>query len=114
MKSLRCFTLHGTAVDCDQNIKLDEISVLADPGTIRVLGVFLMGPARVLFGKDPADTWSDGSYIGKPEWPLNPPGPEEVPSQVQAMVAKVLPSKSWDMLEKGKDMAQTGNRENST
>ncbi|WP_180698823.1 DUF2345 domain-containing protein, partial [Pseudomonas crudilactis] len=66
------------------------------------------GPARVLFGKDPADTWSDGSYIGKPEWPLNPPGPEEVPSQVQAMVAQVLPSKSWDMLEKGKDMAQTG------
>lgn len=66
------------------------------------------GPARVLFGKDPADTWSDGSYIGKPEWPLNPPGAEEVPSQVQAMVAQVLPSKSWDILEKGKDMAQTG------
>jgi type VI secretion system secreted protein VgrG len=39
---------------------------------------------------------------------LNPPGPEEVPSQVQAMVAQVLPSKSWDMLEKGKNMAQTG------
>ncbi|MBX9408400.1 type VI secretion system tip protein VgrG, partial [Pseudomonas baetica] len=66
------------------------------------------GPARVLFGKDPADTWSDGSYIGKPEWPLNPPGAEDVPSQVQAMVAQVLPSKNWDMLEKGKDMAQTG------
>jgi type VI secretion system secreted protein VgrG len=66
------------------------------------------GPARVLFGKDPADTWSDGSYIGKPEWPLNPPGAEDVPSQVQAMVAQVLPSKSWEMLEKGKDMAQTG------
>jgi type VI secretion system secreted protein VgrG len=66
------------------------------------------GPARVLFGKDPADTWSDGSYIGKPEWPLNPPGAEDVPSQVQAMVAQVLPSKSWDLLEKGKDMAQTG------
>lgn len=32
MKSLRCFTIHGTAVDCDQNIKLDEISVLADLG----------------------------------------------------------------------------------
>jgi type VI secretion system secreted protein VgrG len=62
----------------------------------------------VLFGKDPADTWSDGSYIGKPEWPLNPPGAEDVPSQVQAMVAQVLPSKSWEMLEKGKDMAQTG------
>jgi type VI secretion system secreted protein VgrG len=66
------------------------------------------GPAQVLFGKDPADTWSDGSYIGKPEWPLNPPGAEDVPSQVQAMVAQVLPSKSWEMLEKGKDMAQTG------
>ncbi|WP_095188728.1 type VI secretion system tip protein VgrG [Pseudomonas sp. Irchel 3E19] len=66
------------------------------------------GPARVLFGKDPADTWSDGSYIGKPEWPLNPPGAAEVPSQVQAMVAQVLPTKNWDMLEKGKAMAQTG------
>ncbi|WP_339446906.1 type VI secretion system Vgr family protein [Pseudomonas sp. EA_5y_Pfl2_R50] len=66
------------------------------------------GPARVLFGKDPADTWSDGSYIGKPEWPLNPPGAEDVPSQVQAMVAQVLPSKNWDVLEKGKALAETG------
>jgi len=66
------------------------------------------GPARVLFGKDPADTWSDGSYIGKPEWPLNPPGAEDIPSQVQAMVAQALPSKNWDMLEKGKELAQTG------
>jgi type VI secretion system secreted protein VgrG len=39
---------------------------------------------------------------------LNPPGAEDVPSQVQAMVAQVLPNKNWDMLEKGKDMAQTG------
>ncbi|PMX16765.1 type VI secretion system tip protein VgrG, partial [Pseudomonas sp. FW215-R4] len=66
------------------------------------------GPARVLFGKDPADTWSEGSYIGKPEWPLNPPGAEDVPSQVQAMVAQALPSKNWDLLEKGKELAQTG------
>ncbi|MFJ3008284.1 type VI secretion system tip protein VgrG [Pseudomonas fluorescens] len=66
------------------------------------------GPARVLFGKDPADTWSEGSYIGKPEWPLSPPGAEYVPSQVQAMVAQALPSKNWDVLEKGKDMVQTG------
>jgi type VI secretion system secreted protein VgrG len=62
----------------------------------------------VLFGKDPADTWSDGSYIGKPEWPLQPPSVEDVPSQVQAMVAQVLPSKNWDVLEKGKALAQTG------
>ncbi|WP_330207463.1 type VI secretion system Vgr family protein [Pseudomonas sp. AM14(2022)] len=66
------------------------------------------GPARVLFGKDPADTWSEGSYIGKAEWPLKPPATEDVPSQVQAMVAQVLPNKHWDMLEKGKDMAQSG------
>ncbi|WLG42752.1 type VI secretion system tip protein VgrG [Pseudomonas sp. FP1740] len=66
------------------------------------------GPARVLFGKDPADTWSDGSYIGKPEWPLKPPSVEDVPSQVQAMVAQVLPSKNWDVLEKGKELAQGG------
>ncbi|PMX20080.1 type VI secretion system tip protein VgrG, partial [Pseudomonas sp. FW215-R4] len=66
------------------------------------------GPARVLFGKDPADTWSEGSYIGKPEWPLNPPGAEDIPSQVQAMVAQALPSKNWDLLEKGKELAQTG------
>jgi type VI secretion system secreted protein VgrG len=66
------------------------------------------GPARVLFGKDPADTWSDGSYIGKPEWPLNPPGAEDIPRQVHAMAAQVLPSKSWDTLEKGKGLAQTG------
>ncbi|KII32858.1 MULTISPECIES: Imm32 family immunity protein [Pseudomonas] len=42
MRRLRDFSIHGTAVDCDQNIKLDEISILADPGTIRALGVFLI------------------------------------------------------------------------
>jgi len=68
------------------------------------------GPARVLFGKDPADTWSDGSYIGKPEWPLTPPNADDIPSQVQAMVAKALPSagSSAELLEKGKGLAQTG------
>src|SRR5471030_846271 len=66
------------------------------------------GPARVMFGKDPADTWSDGSYIGKPEWPLQPPGAEDIPGPVQAMVAQVLPSKNWDVLETGKSLAQSG------
>jgi len=66
------------------------------------------GPARVMFGKDPADTWSDGSYIGKPEWPLQPPSAEDIPGPVQSMVAQVLPSKNWDVLEKGKSLAQTG------
>ncbi|UZE13506.1 type VI secretion system tip protein VgrG [Pseudomonas sp. B21-053] len=66
------------------------------------------GPARVMFGKDPADTWSDGSYIGKAQWPLSPPSAEDIPGPVQAMVAQVLPSKNWDVLEKGKALAQTG------
>lgn len=68
------------------------------------------GPARVMFGKDPADTWSEGSYIGKPDWPLSPPTSGGIPSQVQAMVAKVLPSASGsaDLLAKGKGLAQTG------
>jgi type VI secretion system secreted protein VgrG len=66
------------------------------------------GPARVMFGKDPADTWSDGSYIGKPEWPLSPLTEDDIPSQVQAMVAQVLPSKNWDVLEQGKALAQSG------
>ncbi|KAA0996532.1 type VI secretion system tip protein VgrG [Pseudomonas sp. ANT_J12] len=66
------------------------------------------GPARVMFGKDPADTWSDGSYIGKPEWPLQPPSAEDIPGPVQSMVAQVLPSKNWDVLETGKALAQSG------
>lgn len=27
------------------------------------------GPARVSFGKDPADTWAESSYVAKPAWP---------------------------------------------
>ncbi|CAI8922025.1 hypothetical protein [Pseudomonas zeae] len=50
------------------------------------------GPARVLFGQDPSDTWNTGSYIGKPQWPLNPPSAQDTPSPVQALIAKVLPS----------------------
>ncbi|PNY78743.1 type VI secretion system Vgr family protein [Pseudomonas fluorescens] len=50
------------------------------------------GPARVLFGQDPAYTWCDGSYIGKPQWPLNPPSAKDTPSPVQALIAKARPS----------------------
>lgn len=42
MKKLTKFTVHGTAVGSDKNIQLDEISILADPETIRNLGVFLI------------------------------------------------------------------------
>ncbi|WP_458378445.1 type VI secretion system Vgr family protein [Pseudomonas chlororaphis] len=68
------------------------------------------GPARVMFGTDPADTWSDGSYIGKPEWPREPPGAESIPAQAQTLVAQVLPSvgNSKELLEKGAGLAKTG------
>jgi type VI secretion system secreted protein VgrG len=65
------------------------------------------GPARVLFGADPADTWSQGSYVGKPEWPPKLPGADSIPAQVQSMVASVLPSSS-ELLEQGKGLAQSG------
>jgi len=42
MKKLKAFTVHGTAVGSDKSIKLDEISILADPETLRNLGVFLI------------------------------------------------------------------------
>ena len=66
------------------------------------------GPARVLFGADPADTWSQGSYVGKPEWPPKLPGADSIPAQVQSMVASVLPSGSSELLEQGKGLAQSG------
>lgn len=59
------------------------------------------GPGRVAFGKDPADTWTDGSVIGKPEWPATPPSAGAVPAQLEAAVTEVLPSKNWDVLEHG-------------
>jgi hypothetical protein len=40
MKRLTEFTVHGTAVGSDASIQLDEVSILADPQTIRELGVF--------------------------------------------------------------------------
>lgn len=42
MKKLNKFTVHGTAVGSDTSIQLDEVSILADPQTIRELGVFLI------------------------------------------------------------------------
>ncbi|GFM80421.1 hypothetical protein PSCICN_11130 [Pseudomonas cichorii] len=68
------------------------------------------GPAQVKFGPDPADTWSDGSYIGKPEWPAEQPESDSAPSSIQAMVASVLPSegKAAELLDSGKALAKGG------
>ncbi|MCV4341780.1 type VI secretion system Vgr family protein [Pseudomonas capsici] len=68
------------------------------------------GPARVVFGKDPADTWSEGSYIGKPEWPREKPVSDDAPSSIQAMIANVLPTegKAAALAEGGMEMARSG------
>ncbi len=42
MKTLKKFTVHGTAVGSDRSVQLDEISILAEPDTLRVLGEFLI------------------------------------------------------------------------
>lgn len=42
MKKLAKFTVLGTAVNSDQEIKLDEVSILADPETLREIGRFLI------------------------------------------------------------------------
>ena len=45
MKKLKTFTVQGTAVGSDQRIQLDEISILAEPDTLRALGEFLIKAA---------------------------------------------------------------------
>jgi hypothetical protein len=52
LKKLKAFTVHGTAVGSDQSIQLDEISILAEPDTLRALGEFLI--------KASADMVADG------------------------------------------------------
>ncbi|WP_157838113.1 hypothetical protein [Pseudomonas sp. PH1b] len=46
LSTLKKFTLHGTAVGSEQSIQLDEISILAEPDTLRELGVFLINAAH--------------------------------------------------------------------
>lgn len=42
MEKLKHFSVQGTAVGSDQSIQLDEISILAEPETLRALGEFLI------------------------------------------------------------------------
>ncbi|TDV50371.1 type VI secretion system secreted protein VgrG [Pseudomonas graminis] len=57
------------------------------------------GPGRVAFGKDPADTWTEGSFIGKPEWPVMPPSARALAAPLEAAVTEGLPSKIWDVAQ---------------
>jgi hypothetical protein len=45
MKNLPGFQAFGTAKGDDQSIRLDEITLVADPETIRALGIFLINAA---------------------------------------------------------------------
>jgi hypothetical protein len=45
MKKFKAFTVHGTPIGSNENIQLDEISIIADPKTMRALGVFLINAA---------------------------------------------------------------------
>lgn len=48
MEILKKFTVQGTAVGSDKRIELDEISILAEPETIKALGVFLINASYAM------------------------------------------------------------------
>ncbi|MCL9659023.1 hypothetical protein L2088_30440 [Pseudomonas protegens] len=45
METLKRYSVQGTAVGSEQSIQLDEISILAEPDTLRALGEFLIKAA---------------------------------------------------------------------
>ena len=44
-KDLESYTVHGTAIGTDTSFQLDEISIVADPKTLKALGAFFMNAA---------------------------------------------------------------------
>ena len=44
-KNLESYTVHGTAIGTDTSFQLDEISIVADPKTLKALGAFFMNAA---------------------------------------------------------------------
>ncbi|EHD1638553.1 type VI secretion system tip protein VgrG [Salmonella enterica] len=48
------------------------------------------GPAKIRFGPDPADPWSEASYVGVPKWPEIPPNGGT--SMAQSLLADVTSS----------------------
>ena len=67
------------------------------------------GPARVMFGVDPADTWSEASVIAKTEWPREPASFHPI-VQAQSLTDSTLAqAKNRDgVMRIGRDLAQTG------
>lgn len=63
-------------------------------GFARVSGA-APGPATVIFGRDPADTWAPGSHIGTGAWPAASSDSNDLPTSVRALVILVLPSAAF-------------------
>ena len=48
------------------------------------------GPAQVMFGGDPADTWSQSSHVTNGTWPPHPPALKELSSALGPLIDTVL------------------------
>lgn len=46
MKKLNAFTIHGTAINSSHELKLDEISIVADANTLELIGFFFINAAK--------------------------------------------------------------------
>ncbi|MFJ7884834.1 hypothetical protein ACIQYF_15290 [Pseudomonas sp. NPDC096917] len=46
MKNLKMFAIYGTATNTSEEIKLDEISIVADTNTLKVIGNFFTNAAK--------------------------------------------------------------------
>lgn len=52
MNNLKTFAIYGTAESTCQDIKLDEISIVADAQTLRFIGSFLTNSAKKMEAND--------------------------------------------------------------
>ena len=67
------------------------------------------GPAWVNFGRDPSPPWAPSSYIGVVEWPVQPPDPNSLSSQLESLVEKLpLPKGEGGLFDKAKQLANSG------
>lgn len=46
MKNLEMFAIYGTAINTSQEIRLDEISIVADAKTLKIIGKFFTNAAK--------------------------------------------------------------------
>ncbi|MCG8296302.1 type VI secretion system tip protein VgrG, partial [Pseudomonas entomophila] len=67
------------------------------------------GPAWVTFGRDPTPPWAPSSYIGEVDWPVQPPDPNSLSTQLESLVDKLpLPKGEGGLFDKAKQLAGSG------